>query len=389
MLVRKLLPYFVQGIVIGLVIGLIFYFFAMPNATEQQRAVVEIKESRNATVIPTDGPASYANAVAIAAPSVVNINTTKLVGGRQHPLYNDPTFRRFFNDQQRSPVQRKDNSLGSGVIISEQGYILTNNHVIAGADEIQVALTDGRQADAQVIGTDPETDVAVLKISLDNLPGITFGQSDVLRVGDVVLAIGNPFGVGQTVTQGIVSATERSHLGISTYENFIQTDAAINPGNSGGALINAAGELVGINTAIYTRSGGSQGVGFAIPANTVKMVMKQILEYGRAIRGWLGIEIQTISPALAESFGLLEARGIIIAGVMPQGPADHAGVKTGDIILQINGEAIVDGTDALNLIAQTAPGNEIHMSGIRQGRPFSITAHASSRPIPGSHTIQQ
>ncbi|VAW87474.1 Outer membrane stress sensor protease DegS [hydrothermal vent metagenome] len=388
MLVRKLLPYFVQGIVIGLVIGLIFYFFAMPNATQQQRTVVEIKESRNATVIPTDGPASYANAVAIAAPSVVNINTTKLVGGRQHPLYNDPTFRRFFNDQQRSPVQRKDNNLGSGVIISEQGYILTNNHVIAGADEIQVALTDGRQADAQVIGTDPETDVAVLKISLDNLPGITFGQSDVLRVGDVVLAIGNPFGVGQTVTQGIVSATERSHLGISTYENFIQTDAAINPGNSGGALINAAGELVGINTAIYTRSGGSQGVGFAIPANTVKMVMKQILEYGRAIRGWLGIEIQTISPALAESFGLLEARGIIIAGVMPQGPADHAGVETGDIILQINGEAIVDGTAALNLIAQTAPGNEIHMSGIRQGEPFSITAHTSSRPIPQSHTIQ-
>ncbi len=389
MLVRKLLPYFVQGIMIGLVIGLIFYFFAMPNASQQQRTVVEIKESRNATVVSTDGPASYANAVAIAAPSVVNINTTKLVGGRQHPLYNDPTFRRFFNDQQRSPMQRKDNSLGSGVIISEQGYILTNNHVIAGADEIQVVLTDGRQADAQVIGTDPETDVAVLKISLDNLPGITFGQSDVLRVGDVVLAIGNPFGVGQTVTQGIVSATERSHLGIATYENFIQTDAAINPGNSGGALINAAGELIGINTAIYTRSGGSQGVGFAIPANTVKIVMKQILEYGHAIRGWLGIEIQTITPALAESFGLLAARGIIIAGVIPQGPADHAGAETGDIILQINGEAIVDGTEALNLIAQTAPGNELHMSGIRQGKPFSITAHTSKRPTPQSHTIQQ
>ena len=388
MLVRKLLPYFVQGIVIGLVIGLIFYFFAMPKATKQN-AVVEIKESRNATVISTDGPASYANAVAIAAPSVVNINTTKLIRGRQHPLYSDPTFRRFFDDQQSRPNQRRDNSLGSGVIISEQGYILTNNHVIAGADEIQVALTDGRQADAQVVGTDPETDVAVLKISLNNLPSITFGQSDVLRVGDVVLAIGNPFGVGQTVTQGIVSATERSHLGISTYENFIQTDAAINPGNSGGALINAAGELVGINTAIYTRSGGSQGVGFAIPANTVKMVMKQILEFGRAIRGWLGIEIQTITPPLAESFGLLDARGIIIAGVMPQGPAHHAGVLTGDIILQINGQAILDGTEALNLIAQTAPGNEVHMSGIRQGKPFSITAHTSNRPLPESHTIQQ
>ncbi len=388
MQVRKLLPYFVQGTVIGLVIGVIFYFFAMPNATKQ-RPVVEIKESRHATVVSTDGPASYANAVEMAAPSVVNINTTKLVGGRKHPLYDDPAFRRFFEDQQQIPRQRRDNSLGSGVIISEQGYILTNNHVIAGADEIQVALADGRQAAAQVVGSDPETDVAVLKISLTNLPSITFGQSDVLRVGDVVLAIGNPFGVGQTVTQGIVSATERSHLGISTFENFIQTDAAINPGNSGGALVNAAGELVGINTAIYSRSGGSQGVGFAIPASLVKSVMKQILEFGHTIRGWLGIEIQTISPALAESFGLAETRGVIIAGVMPKGPADTAGLKTGDIILQINGQAITDGTDALNHIAQTAPGNEILLGGVRQGQPLTITAHTSSRPLPKSHAIPQ
>ncbi len=385
MQVRKLLPFFVQGIMIGLVIGFIFYFFAMPSATRQP-PVVEIKESRHATVVSTDGPASYANAVEIAAPSVVNIHTTKLVGGRKHPLFNDPAFRRFFDDQQQIPNQRRDNSLGSGVIISEQGYILTNNHVIAGADEIQVALTDGRQAAAQVVGSDPETDVAVLKITLANLPSITFGQSDVLRVGDVVLAIGNPFGVGQTVTQGIVSATERSHLGISTFENFIQTDAAINPGNSGGALINAAGELVGINTAIYSRSGGSQGVGFAIPASLVKSVMKQILEFGHAVRGWLGIEIQTISLALAESFGLSETRGIIIAGVMPKGPADHAGLKTGDIILQINDQAITDGTDALNHIAQTAPGNKIQLSGIRQGQPLTITATTSSRPLPESHT---
>ncbi len=386
MLVRKLLPYFAQGIAIGLVIGLIFYFFAVPNAIQQQGAVVEIKESQNARVVSTDGPASYANAVEIAAPSVVNINTTKLVGGRQHPLYNDPIFRRFFDDQYRSPTQRRDNSLGSGVIISEQGYIITNNHVIAGADEIQVSLTDGRQATAQVVGSDPETDVAVLKIALHNLPSITFGRSDLLRVGDVVLAIGNPFGVGQTVTQGIVSATERSHLGIATYENFIQTDAAINPGNSGGALINAAGELIGINTAIYSRSGGSQGVGFAIPADIVKIVMKQVLEFGRVIRGWLGVEIQTITPALAESFGLPEARGIIIAGVMPQGPADHAGVETGDIILQMNGQLVTDGTEALNLIAQTPPGSELKMSGIRRGQPFSITALTSRRPLPESHT---
>lgn len=381
MQVRKLLPYFAQGIAIGLVIGLVFYFFAMPSTT-QQRPVVEIKESPHSSVVTTDGPASYANAVAIAAPSVVNINTTKLVGGQKHPLFNDPAFRRFFENQPQAPRERRDNSLGSGVIISEQGYILTNNHVIAGADEIQVALTDGRQAAAEVIGSDPETDVAVLKVSLDNLPSITFGQSDSLRVGDVVLAIGNPFGVGQTVTQGIVSATERSHLGISTFENFIQTDAAINPGNSGGALINAAGELIGINTAIYSRSGGSQGVGFAIPASLVKSVMKQILEFGHTVRGWLGIEIQTINPALAESFRLKESRGIIIAGIMPKGPADIAGLKTGDIILQINGQAIVDGTDALNRIAQTPPGKEITLNGIRQGKPFAITAHTSSRPLP-------
>jgi len=383
MLVRKLLPYFIQGIVIGLVIGLIFYFFAMPSTTKP-RPVVEIKESTHAAVVSTDGPASYANAVDLAAPTVVNINTTKLVSGRS-----DPFFRRFFDDPQRAPRQRRDNSLGSGVIVSEQGYILTNNHVIAGADEIQVALTDGRHVEAQVVGSDPETDVAVLRISLDNLPSITFGQSDMLRVGDVVLAIGNPFGVGQTVTQGIVSATERSHLGISTFENFIQTDAAINPGNSGGALINAAGELVGINTAIYSRSGGSQGVGFAIPVSLVKIVMQQILQYGHAVRGWLGIEIQTISPPLAESFGLAEARGIIIAGVLPNGPADHAGLKTGDIILQINNEVIADGTDALNHIAQTAPGDEILLRGIRHGKPLSITAHTSHRPLPESRTRPQ
>lgn len=388
MLVRKLLPYFTQGIAVGLVVGLIFYFFAIPNITKQ-RTIVEIKESTQPTVISTDGPASYANAVEVAAPTVVNVNTTKLVSNRSHPLYDSPFFRRFFDDPQRAPSQRRDNSLGSGVIVNKQGYILTNNHVIAGADEIQVVLNDGRGAAAQVVGRDPETDLAVLKISLDNLPSITFGQSDVLRVGDVVLAIGNPFGVGQTVTQGIVSATKRSHLGISTFENFIQTDAAINPGNSGGALINAAGELVGINTAIYSRSGGSQGVGFAIPTSLVKTVMKQILEFGHTVRGWLGIEIQSINPALADSFGLSKSIGIIIAGVMPGGPADHAGLKTGDIILQINGQTITDGTDALNHIAQTMPGKQIQLSGIRQGQPLTITAETSRRPLPESHKTPQ
>ncbi|MGB2130362.1 MAG: trypsin-like peptidase domain-containing protein, partial [Marinobacterium sp.] len=261
---------------------------------------VEIREAASVetTSIPTQGVVSYADAVDRAAPAVVNIYTRTLVRQPANPLLNDPFFRNFFNSGQLPQQERIESSLGSGVILSPQGYVVTNNHVISGADSIIVALRDGREAVAEVVGVDPDTDLAVLKIKLEDLPSITFA-SDALRIGNVALAIGNPFGVGQTVTMGIISATGRNRLGLSTYEDFIQTDAAINPGNSGGALVDAYGNLVGINTAIFSKSGGSQGIGFAIPSGLAQQVMQDLITHGRVIRGWLGIEIQALTPRLA------------------------------------------------------------------------------------------
>jgi serine protease DegS len=297
------------------------------------------------------------------------------------PLFNDPFFRRFFGEQFGiKPREHEETSLGSGVIINAKGYILTNNHVIEGADTIQVTLRDGRTVTALLVGSDPEADLAVLKIDQENLPAITIGDADALRVGDVVLAIGNPFGVGQTVTLGIVSATGRSSLGINTFENFIQTDAAINPGNSGGALITARGELIGINTAIFSQSGGSQGIGFAIPMSLAKNSMAQIVEKGYVSRGWMGVEIQELTPQLAESFGLKEEKGIIIAGVLKEGPADKGGLKPGDIILRINGKAIENSHDALNTIGQTSPGEQISVEGHRDGKPLQRKVEVGERP---------
>lgn len=296
---------------------------------------------------------SYAEAAKVAMPAVVNIFSSKNAPKRNNPQANaDPWFRFFFGD--RLPEQRQEPtaSLGSGVIVSPEGYILTNHHVVDGADEIEVALTDGRKANAKVVGTDPETDLAVLKISLTNLPAITLGRLENVRVGDVVLAIGNPFGVGQTVTMGIVSALGRSHLGINTFENFIQTDAAINPGNSGGALVDAEGNLLGINTAIYSRSGGSLGIGFAIPVSLAKQVMESIISTGSVVRGWIGVEPQDVTPEIAESFGLSRKDGALIAAVVQGGPADRAGLRPGDILINVNGESIQDTTALLNSIAQ-------------------------------------
>ncbi len=325
---------------------------------------------------------SYSASVKNAAPAVVNIYTTKTAPKISSPFRDDPVFKRFFGDEPPEGQRDKlENSLGSGVIISSQGYLLTNNHVIQGADEIQIALQDGRNTQATVVGTDPESDVAVLKIELHDLPSITLGQSDVLEVGDVVLAIGNPFGVGQTVTMGIVSATGRDRLGLTTFENFIQTDAAINPGNSGGALINAYGHLVGINTAIFTRSGGSQGIGFAIPITTAKDITEQIIEKGHVSRGWIGIEIQDVSPALAESFNLEQAKGVIVAGVLRQGPADKAGMKPGDVILSIQGTEIEDGRHAVKLISKSPPGSSIEISTLRNGKKMKVSTITEQRPI--------
>jgi len=329
---------------------------------------------------------SYAPAVARSAPAVVNISTAKVVTERPNPLLEDPVFRRFFGEgPSPMPRQRLETSLGSGVIVGPQGHVLTNNHVIAEADQIVVQFADGRVGEATLVGADPESDLAVLEVDLPDLPQIAVGSSDALQVGDIVLAIGNPFGVGQTVTMGIVSATGRSHLGISTFENFIQTDAAINPGNSGGALVNAAGELVGINTAIFSRSGGSQGIGFAIPVSLANEVRQQIVDHGRVVRGWLGIEIQEITPELAESFGLQSTKGFIIAGVLPNGPAAQAGMQPGDIVTGIEGTRIDGPSTALEKIVMLTPGERVVLSGWRQQEPTQWTVEIDERPQNGLH----
>lgn len=334
------------------------------------------------------GPVSYADAVTTAAPSVVNLYTTKVINKPNHPLFEDPQFRRFFGDN--SPKQKRmESSLGSGVIMSPEGYILTNNHVTSGADQIVVALKDGRETLARVIGSDPETDLAVLKIDLKNLPSITVGRSDNIRIGDVALAIGNPFGVGQTVTMGIISATGRNQLGLNNYEDFIQTDAAINPGNSGGALVDAVGNLTGINTAIFSKSGGSQGIGFAIPVKLAMEVMKSIIEHGQVIRGWLGIEVQPLTQELAESFGLSGRPGIVVAGIFRDGPAQKAGLQLGDVILAIDGEPAGDGRRSMNQVARIKPTDKVTIQVMRNGKELKLTAEIGLRPPPAPAKDQE
>ena len=375
---RRLWLLFAQTVTVGLAIWFIV-------ATLKPEWAAEGRASRVASSVPMiEAPAaaspaqsSYREAARRAMPAVVNIFTTKGARQPKTPFMDDPLFRRFFGEQ-----EDRQFSLGSGVVVSPEGYILTNNHVIETADEIEIALADGRKADAKVVGTDPETDLAVVKINLENLPAITLGHVDQAKVGDVVLAIGNPFGVGQTVTMGIISALGRNHLGINTFENFIQTDAAINPGNSGGALIDANGNLLGINTAIYSRSGGSLGIGFAIPVTTVKSVMESIISTGQVVRGWIGVEPQDITPELAESFGLAKKSGAIIAGVLKGGPADKAGMRPGDILVAVEGKPVSDTTDMLNLIAQLTPGNKAKMTMLRKGQESMVEVVVGKRPRP-------
>lgn len=349
------------SILMGLVIASLALHF-VPNSTLQNQPVK-----------------SYAAAVDRAAPSVVNIYTSKTVRQQVHPLLNDPFFRRFF-DRAPMPKSRIQNSLGSGVVIAEPGLILTNNHVIEGADEILVALHDGRTTNARVIGKDSETDLALLRIELDDVPVITFSRQRALRVGDITLAIGNPFGVGQTVTMGIVSATGRNQLGITTYEDFIQTDAAVNPGNSGGALVNADGALVGINTAIYSKSGGNQGIGFAIPLNHALRVVADLLQYGHVIRGWLGLETQELSSNLKQAFGLPETlHGQVVVGVVDSGPAYEAGLMKGDIVTHFNGKEATKGTETMRQIANLMPGDQIKLGVIRNGQYMEFVATLGQR----------
>jgi serine protease DegQ len=319
---------------------------------------------------------SFRLAAQKASQAVVSINTSK--AAERPSSSNDPWFRFFFGDQGSVP----QSGLGSGVIISPDGFILTNNHVVEGATEIEVALNDSRKAQAKVIGTDPETDLAILKIDLERLPVITLGNSDALQVGDQVLAIGNPFGVGQTVTSGIVSALGRNQLGINTFENFIQTDAAINPGNSGGALVDVSGNLMGINTAIYSRSGGSMGIGFAIPVSTAKLVLEGIVKDGVVTRGWIGVEPADLSPELMETFGVKARKGVLITGVLQSGPAAQAGVRPGDVVVQVAGRDIANVSELLSTVASLKPGAATQFKLQRREDHLEVTVTPGKRPKP-------
>jgi Do/DeqQ family serine protease len=320
---------------------------------------------------------SYRDAVRRAMPAVVSIYTTKEV--KRHPFLNDPLFRRFFGEQFDLGPQRSS-GLGSGVIVNAEGYILTNNHVVEAADEIEVAISGSKRYPAKVVGTDPDTDIAVLRVAATQLPAITFGDDNNLRLGDVVLAIGNPLGIGQTVTMGIVSALRRTGLGINTFESFIQTDAAINQGNSGGALIDVNGNLVGINSAILSQTGGSIGIGFAIPVSTAKQVMEQIIESGSVTRGWIGVEAQDVTPELAESLRLPVTSGVIIAGLAKNGPADKAGMRLGDILVAVEGKAVADSSVMLNLIAQLPPGKPAMFKVRRNSAETELKVTVGKRP---------
>jgi serine protease DegQ len=379
---RHLWSIFSQAVTVCLGILFVLKLFYPNLLTQPANKTLVIKETaaNSQAMVAKSG---YRNAVSKAMPSVVNIFTTARISqDPHHALKNDPLFRHFFGDEIEEEDEQPENSLGSGVIVSADGLILTNNHVISSADQIEVALSDGSKSSATVVGTDPETDLAVLKIDCKQLPAITFSNSDQMKVGDVVLAIGNPFGVGQTVTQGIISALGRNHLGINTFENFIQTDASINPGNSGGALIDVNGNLIGINSAIYSRNGGSMGIGFAIPVSIAKQVMEQITFNGSVTRGWIGIEAQDITPELAESFNLKNVNGSLIAGVLLDSPADRAGLRPGDILVAIDNKPVTDSQTMLNLIAMLKPKDKATLAILRAGKKMEISLTVGKRPLP-------
>ena len=379
MIPRKILSFLVQSAIVGIIAAALLIFI-LPNNWLQigsKDAAVE----NNANFLA--GPYSYSDAVAKAAPAVVNIYTKKLVPGTRRFITNNPQLERMLQNMYGRKLDRTVTSLGSGVIVTTEGHILTNNHVIENAEEIEVFLRDGRQLIANVVGADPETDLAVLQIHASEVPSITFGTSMPLAVGDVVLAIGNPFGLGQTVSQGIVSATGRNQLGINVFENYIQTDAAINPGNSGGALINAKGELIGINTITSSKNGYSVGIGFAIPIGLAQQVMSHMIQYGRVLRGWIGIRVQNISPQLSESFGLNDMGGVLVSGIVRGGPAHAAGLYPGDIIFSVNDQVISDEKQVLNEVIRVSPQQTLSVKGIRNGNLSEWTVEVGQRPIYG------
>ncbi len=339
---------------------------------------------------PAAGPPNsmgFAAVVKAVLPAVVNISSSRVVkpqGNQLNPFFKNPFFQQFFGGQMPQPRPQREEALGSGVIVSPDGYIMTNNHVVDKATEIKVFLPNKQEYPAKVVGTDSKTDIAVLKIQANNLPTVTFGDSSKLQVGDYALAIGDPFGIGETVTMGIVSATARSGLDIENYEDFIQTDAAINPGNSGGALINARGELIGINTAILSGgSGGNQGVGFAIPINLARYVMGQILKYGKVTRGWLGVGIQDVSAPVAKTYGVPANQGAIISDVEPNGPGAKAGLQRGDVITQLNGQPVQGANDLKLKIGELRPGTTAHLKILRDGKPQDVSLTLSQQPQSG------
>jgi serine protease DegQ len=379
---RKFWLLFAQATTIGLAVLFVVHTLRpslLPNAARS--GVVTLYESAmNGGDLPSVG---FSKAAQRVMPAVVNVFTSSEVKTPASPFMDDPRFRFFFGDEFDNNAPQQSSSLGSGVIVSHDGYILTNHHVVESADEIEVALADGRTAKGHIIGSDPDTDLAVIKVDLgNNLPAITFGQSDQAHVGDIVLAVGNPFGVGQTVTMGIISALKRNHLGLSTFENFIQTDAAINPGNSGGALVDVEGNLLGINSAIYSPNGGSLGIGFAIPVSTAKKVMEQIIQNGAVTRGWVGIAVQELTPELAESFKLKDTMGVLIAEVVRGSPADKAGIKAGDILVSIDGKPLADSTAMLETISALAPGKEAALMLLRNQSEIVIQVKVGKRPKP-------
>lgn len=368
----------------------LFVFFFTSVATGLAAAFLaltlwpELLSPPPASMVPPDSrerSLGWGEAVALAEPSVVNIYTSKITRKEGKPLFDNPLVQRYFGDPRGKPLLHRENSLGSGVVVDSNGYILTNHHVVKGADDIFIDAEGQAPVPARIVGTDPDTDLAVIQAAGKDLLPADLGQSSQLRVGDVALAIGNPFGVGKTVTQGIISATGRHELGLATFEDFIQTDAAINQGNSGGALINAKGEVIGINTAIISRTGGSHGIGFAIPIDLAKQVMQQIIEHGRVIRGWIGASGQNLPPVLAKSLSLPEdTQGVLLSGVLEDGPADQAGIQPGDILQRINGEPVNSAYAVMSQIATAPPGTSMQLMILRDSQAIPVQLIVSERP---------
>ncbi len=380
---RKFWLLFAQATTIGLAVLFIIHTLRpglLPNAARSGVVTLYENAPDSGSKIPATGFSAAAKKV---MPAVVNIFTSSTVKVPNNPFMEDPRFRFFFGDQFDDDVVQKSSGLGSGVIVSHDGYILTNHHVIEAADQIEVALADGRKAKGRIIGSDPETDLAVIKIDLPGaIPSIIFAHADQAQIGDIVLAIGNPFDVGQTVTMGIISALKRSHLGLNTFENFIQTDAAINPGNSGGALVDVNGNLIGINSAIYSPNGGSLGIGFAIPISTAKKIMEQIIQNGSVTRGWIGVAVQELTPELAESFKLGEVQGVLIAEVVHNSPADQAGIKAGDLLTSVDNKPLTDSNAMLETISGFPPGKVAVLKLLRNQREVVVQVKIGKRPKP-------